>query len=97
MKINTAWLKDVKVGDIVTRWLAGVIAMDLRVTEIDDKIIYCGKEHGWWFDRATGCEIDDDKDDESAIVDNNDNSGTRFSDVRRWFTKAIKMAKANGD
>lgn len=36
-------------------------------------------------------------DNESAISDNNDDSGTKFSDVKRWFTKAIKIAKANGD
>jgi len=60
--INTVWLKSLKVGDVVTRWLAGEIPQDLKITEIDDKIIYCNKEHGWWFDRATGCEIDDDLD-----------------------------------
>ena len=58
--IDTQALQEIKVGDYVRRMLAGVIPMDLKVTETDDKIIYCGKESGWWFDRATGMEIDDD-------------------------------------
>lgn len=47
--------RDVKVGDIVTRNMAGVI-MRMVVTEVDDKLITAGM--GWQFDRDTGCEED---------------------------------------
>jgi hypothetical protein len=54
---------DVKVGDIVVRNLAG-IPMELIVSAVTDKLIICGgdeKDHiGWWFDRATGAEIDEE-------------------------------------
>ena len=46
-----------KVGDIVTRMLAGDIPMKLKITEIDDKFIHCG----WWkFDKDNGAEIDEE-------------------------------------
>jgi hypothetical protein len=45
-----------KIGDIVTRMMAGLIPMKLRVTEITDNRIVCG---GYEFDKATGAEIDD--------------------------------------
>lgn len=45
----------VQVGDIVTRMLAGVVPMQLRVSAIDENTIECGD---WLFDRATGMEID---------------------------------------
>lgn len=48
----------VKVGDTVTRLLAGKIPMRLRVTEVTDVKIIAGI--GWEFDRKTGAEIDDD-------------------------------------
>jgi hypothetical protein len=48
---------NIKVGDQVTRMLAGKIAMQLRVTTIADGVITCG---GWTFDQRTGAEIDDD-------------------------------------
>lgn len=48
---------EIKVGQFVTRMIAGTIPMELRVTEITEDRIYCG---GWEFDRATGAEIDDD-------------------------------------
>jgi len=49
--------RNIAVGDIVHRMLAGVVPMDLRVTEItDDLIITHG---GWEFSRDTGVEIDD--------------------------------------
>lgn len=56
--------KDIKIGDIVTRNLAGVI-MKLRVTHVDAERIWCGLPDGgsiggWSFDRITGAEIDDD-------------------------------------
>jgi hypothetical protein len=49
-------MDEIKVGDVVTRWLAGTIPMELRVTEITDDRIVCG---GWEFDKATGAEIDE--------------------------------------
>lgn len=57
--------RDVEVGDVVLRLLAGVIPMSLIVTKVDDKLIYCGTDdapgtmepvHGWTFDRDTGVE-----------------------------------------
>lgn len=50
-------LKELKVGDTVTRMLAGEIEMKLTVTEITEHKIVCGH---WEFDRDTGAEIDDD-------------------------------------
>lgn len=47
-----------QVGDFVTRWLAGTIPMELRITEITNDRIICGG--GWEFDKVTGAEIDDD-------------------------------------
>jgi len=47
-----------KVGDEVTRMLAGSIPMTLRGVAIDDKFIHCGG--GWKFDKATGAEIDEE-------------------------------------
>lgn len=56
----------VKVGDVVTRMLAGVITKQLVVVEVDEKLIYCcpmgykwPKEECWSFDIATGAEVDD--------------------------------------
>ncbi len=49
-------LKDLQVGDKVTRWLAGSIPMPLKVTAVTETIIECAD---WTFDRATGAEIDD--------------------------------------
>lgn len=53
-----------EVGDLVTRMLSGVIPMQLRVTKIDDKFIYCGlatgRIEGWKFDRTFGYEVDED-------------------------------------
>jgi hypothetical protein len=48
---------DAKVGDTVTRMLAGVVEMKLLVTDVTDTIIICG---AWTFDRETGAEIDHD-------------------------------------
>ena len=48
---------DYKVGDTVVRMLAGIVRMELKVTEVTDEKIICG----WWeFDKATGVEIDED-------------------------------------
>jgi hypothetical protein len=50
-----------KVGDMVTRMLAGTIPMELRVTEITDTEILCGPRNvGYMFDKATGYEIDEE-------------------------------------
>lgn len=61
----------VKVGDRITRMLAG-IPMHVIVTRVTDKLIICGSadgivkggdendHEGWWFDRVTGAEIDED-------------------------------------
>lgn len=65
MKILTKeQLETIKVGDVVTRMLGGVVPMKLIVGEIDEKedMIYIGKKDqgGWKFDRITGVEIDED-------------------------------------
>lgn len=44
------------VGKVVTRWLAGDMPMDFKITEVTDGRIICGD---WTFDRATGAEIDE--------------------------------------
>lgn len=46
-----------KVGQFVTRLLAGEVEMQLRVTAITADRIICGD---WQFDKATGAEIDDE-------------------------------------
>ncbi len=56
-------MEEWKIGDTVTRTLAG-IKMPLKITAFTDTLIICGgdeKEHtGWWFDKATGAEIDEE-------------------------------------
>lgn len=49
--------KHIKVGDVITRMLAGKVPMQLKVSEVtEDKIIA-----GWYtFDRIYGAEIDED-------------------------------------
>ena len=49
---------DVEVGEEVVRYLAGKIAMRLKVTEVTEDLITCAG--GWTFDPATGVEIDED-------------------------------------
>jgi hypothetical protein len=49
-------LQRVKIGDVVTRYLAGELRLRLTVTEVTPDKIICGD---WEFDRATGAEIDD--------------------------------------
>lgn len=44
-------------GQIVTRLLAGVVPMTLRVSAVTDSLISCGP---WTFDRETGAEVDED-------------------------------------
>jgi hypothetical protein len=56
-RYNGVYMFDkVKVGDVVTRMLAGTIPMALRVTEITVLSIICGD---YTFDKVTGAEIDD--------------------------------------
>lgn len=50
-------LNNLKVGDVVKRMLGGSIPMELKITKIDDKCIYCGP---WKFSKNTGGEIDED-------------------------------------
>lgn len=49
-------LEEVAVGDTVIRMLAGVMPMQLGVTEVTDDKIICGP---WEFDRSSGQEIDE--------------------------------------
>lgn len=50
----------VKAGDTVRRIL-GRATVELRVTEVDEEFIYCGRPGvGWKFDRATGIEVDEE-------------------------------------
>lgn len=50
-------LADAAVGRWAVRMLAGSIPMKLKVTAVTDTEVHCG---GWYFDRETGAEIDDD-------------------------------------
>ena len=50
-------LENAQVGDTAHRMLAGVVPMDLRITELTDKLIICGP---WAFNRLTGAEIDEE-------------------------------------
>lgn len=52
-------LSQLKPGDTVQRMIAGVLAMELRVTEVTDTQIICGP---WTFSRRNGAEIDEDLD-----------------------------------
>lgn len=49
--------RDLKVGDTVTRMLAGKIPMKVVITQVDDNLITCAG--GWTFDRNTGVEEDE--------------------------------------
>jgi hypothetical protein len=48
---------EIKVGDRVTRWLAGTIPVELVVSGVTDDRIVCGS---WEFDKLTGAEIDEE-------------------------------------
>jgi hypothetical protein len=54
-KVTPRDFRHLKVGDEVTRMLAGVVEMKLQVTEVDENFIYCGP---WTFERVTGFEYD---------------------------------------
>ena len=69
MKINKVDLSSVKTGDTFIRMLAGVLAMEVIVGDIDDTHIWVGsidgkvlptKEEGWQFRRDLGTEVDED-------------------------------------
>lgn len=49
-------LSEVKVGDTIYRYLAGVIEIPLKVQKVENGIIDCG----WTFDQHTGAEVDED-------------------------------------
>jgi len=51
------WLGRLRVGDQVTRWLAGVVPIPLVVTSRKGGLIECG---AWTFDARNGAEIDPD-------------------------------------
>jgi hypothetical protein len=45
----------VKVGERVTRMLAGRVPMEMMVSSVDEELIYCG---AWTFNRDFGYEVD---------------------------------------
>lgn len=68
MEVNMSNLKNLKVGDKVTRWLGGKVPNILIVLKIENNQIKCGLPPGeaeawnypdWDFDLETGAEIDD--------------------------------------
>jgi hypothetical protein len=50
-------LSELKINDEITRMISGIIPMSLKITNIDDKYIYCGD---WKFSKTNGAEIDED-------------------------------------
>jgi hypothetical protein len=52
-------MKQLKIGDKVTRMLGGIVPMELIITRITDDEIICGM---WKFSKQTGVEIDYDID-----------------------------------
>lgn len=49
-------LLDLQVGDVVTRYLGGILPMKLKVTELTNYRIICGEWKFDWF----GNEVDED-------------------------------------
>lgn len=56
-----------KKGDLVTRMLAGVCAVETEVTLVDDDFVYTSPpganwpiEQGWKFRRSNGAEVDEE-------------------------------------
>jgi hypothetical protein len=68
-----------KVGDVVTRLLAGIIPMQLKVTEITENEIVCG---AWKFHPATGGEIDEDLDWDGVV-----RTGSRIEDYEKYINE----------
>lgn len=64
MKVRAKDFRHVKVGDRVTRMLAGAVPMELDVVAVDETLIHCGWSgggiDGWTFDRLSGIEVDDE-------------------------------------
>lgn len=57
--------RHVRVGDTVTRMLAGTIPQELEVTGLTDDFIICGvpgqpDAEGWKFNRDVGYEVDEE-------------------------------------
>lgn len=50
-------LSDIQKGDIVVRWLAGAVPMELVVTDVTAHRIICGP---WEFCRLSGAEMDEE-------------------------------------
>lgn len=50
-------IDNIKIGDFVTRILAGCIEMQLKVTDLTENKVVCGS---WEFCRQTGLEMDDE-------------------------------------
>lgn len=56
MYFENVELRDIKVGDEVTRNMGGITST-MKVTEVTDTTIKCGP---WIFSRMSGVEIDED-------------------------------------
>jgi hypothetical protein len=51
--------RHLRVGNVVTRWLAGTVPMRMTITAVDSDLIYVGDPSGGWrFSRTTGAEHD---------------------------------------
>lgn len=46
---------NVKIGDVLTREIANIIRVDVKVTGVTDQHVICGE---WIFDKETGMEED---------------------------------------
>jgi hypothetical protein len=61
--MKNQYFESISIGDVVQRNLCGLI-MELKVTDLTDDLIICGgtkESHGgWWFDRHTGAEVDEE-------------------------------------
>lgn len=49
-------MSELQVGDYVTRNMGGA-ELELKISKIDDRFIYCGP---WKFCKNTGAEVDED-------------------------------------
>jgi hypothetical protein len=69
MSDDTRTFNHIKAGDKVTRMLAGIVPMELKVVHVDDRYIYAGAPWeegtppedyaGWKFDKTYGYEVDE--------------------------------------
>ena len=60
-------INNLKLGDTVTRMLAGTLSMPVVIQTIEEDIIICGSpdgfitgREGWTFNKDTGAEVDKD-------------------------------------